>query len=184
MTTLFNPCLAFFVTWAPSVPCPECTGVWSITWSQGDCSVCMCCKCTGTVESSCMFIFVEVWERYRGKSRSGSRKRWRWWSLVLMPWKWFRVETTEQHTKLLQFSPTGPVGGLWWVKEKIRSTRGFVRGMKQQFKRFGFKSSLACLYSITSIKRLDACACVGINQVISASVYTILDFRGLNCFTV
>lgn len=156
----------------------------SITWSQGDCSVSVCCKCTGTVEPSWMFIFVEVWERYRGKSRSGSRRRWRWQSLVLMHWKWFRVETTEQHTKLLQFSPTGPVSGLWWVKEKIGSTRDFVRGMKQQFKRFGFKSSQARLCSVTSIKSHEACACVDINQVISASVYTTLEFRRLNRFTV
>lgn len=65
---------------------------------------------------------------WRGKCRSRGRQRWRWWSLVLMPWKWFRAEAAEQHTKLLQFSPTGPVGGLWWVKEKIGSTRDFCQG--------------------------------------------------------
>lgn len=58
---------SFCVAWAPTAPCPECTGVLSITWSQGDFSVCMCSKCTGAVrEFLCVHICGGVRETEKG----------------------------------------------------------------------------------------------------------------------
>ncbi len=166
----------------PSVKCRECTGVLSINESQGDfssvcvcMSVCVCCECTLTVGVP-LCVRAEVWKRDRESSRSWSRRRRRWWRrrrLVLMPWRWFRVWTTEQQRKLFQFSPTGPVGGFLWAKEKIRSTGENLREMKKQFKRSDFKSSCGCALLL---RWREANACVGVNQFACGSLKWHMDF--------
>lgn len=133
-----------------------------------------------------VLIFAELWEKElrarveeqgRGSGGGGG-----WRRLVLMPWRWLRVQTRVRHRKLFHLSPTGPDGG--FCESQGKSDPPGITSGKWKFKRFGFKSNHGSLCAFT-YRCINQICDISIHFIVSpwrpTSFHNASFFRHMKC---